>query len=195
MNVQSIFSVPLFSTEFNQHQKNKELYITYIDEYLENESKEIKLEKCTEATKANLHSVSIFDDLIYFISGLCPQLHRDFDISWEKNIGISGLWGTRCLTDHFIPDQFQVETFLYGVYFLQSPELSGNIRITNDIVDRSYHRNIGADNSNIFNSKTFETKCPEGSILLMPSYLRVEYATNLAKENRYLLHFELKVLK
>lgn len=192
---QTLFAVPLYQTVFPSHNKNHELYKTFIDDQIDNQASTIDLEHNSVATRRILHSIDVFDDLIYSIGDLCEELHNDFCISFDKSIAVSAMWATRCDNQKFIRTQYQTESFLYGVYFLQTPEESGSIEIELDITDRNYYSDVHPDDPNTLNSRNFKTLMPEGHILLMPSHLGVGYTTNLAKSQRYLLHFTLKVLR
>lgn len=194
MEKQALFSIPMYVIEYKNHKKNKLLYKTFIDEYMNSRPTELSFTNVSTATKRNLHSISVFDDLIYYISSLCPTFHEDFDISLEKTIGLTDMWASKCSLNEFIPDQYQKDRFLYGVYFLDTPQAAGKMHISLDITDRNYYDDIGPDNNNLINSNKFSCQTPEGSILLMPAHLSTSFSENFQKEDRYMIHFCLKVL-
>ena len=195
MQKQALYTIPMYIIDFEQHEKNKLLYTTFIDEYLDSKPTEIGITNLSKATKRNLHSVSVFDDLIYFISGLCPTLHNDFEISLEKTIAITDMWASRCSTNEYIADQYQTDRFLYGVYFLDTPQSAGKMNISLDLTDRNYYDNIGPDQNNTMNSNKFSCMTPEGKILLMPAHLTSNFNENFTQSKRYMIHFCLKVIE
>lgn len=194
MEMQSLFTIPLYQADYPDHKKNKDLYKTFIDEHIDNMPNQIRFDKISHATRKTLHSISVFNNLVYFLGTLCPELHKDFIISDEKSIAINAMWASRCKQHENIPDQFHKDSFIYGVYFLQTPQHAGKIHIVNDITDRNYYDEIVPDQPNVINSNHFQGHLPEGSILLMPSHLTTSYTFNLSQENRYMIHFLLKVI-
>jgi hypothetical protein len=194
MKKQALYTIPMYVMEFDNHEKNKLLYKTFIDEYLDNKPLDIKYTNISKGTKRNLHSVSVFDDLIYFISNLCPEIHKDYKISSDKTIGLTDMWASKCSVNEFIPDQYQQDRFLYGVYFLNTPKSTGKMHISLDITDRNYYDNIGPDENNLINTNKFTCLTPEGTILLMPAHLTTSFSENFQNESRYMLHFCLKVI-
>jgi len=96
MQKQTIFEIPLYVCEVENHQDQKQKLITYIDEYFEKDIQTINLENTAEVTEKNLHVSNWFDDLVKYIGSQCPQLHGDFGISLNRSLGVSGMWATRC---------------------------------------------------------------------------------------------------
>ena len=195
MKKQALYTIPMYVLEYSGHEKNKLLYKTFIDEYLESKPLDYKFTNVSKATKRNLHSVSVFDDLIHYISNLCPGIHDDYEINLDKTIGLTDMWASRCGINEFIPDQYQQDRFLYGVYFLDAPNSAGKMHISLDLADRNYYDAIGPDENNLINTNKFSCQTPEGTILLMPAHLSTSFSENFQDEYRYMIHFCLKVME
>ena len=194
MDKQALFTVPLYTTDYPRHNVDKELFITYLEKYIENSPASIRNDKISFVTKKSLHTVSIFDNLVKFLGEQCPLLHADFDISLDKSIGVSAMWASKCNTDEQISAQFHTKSFLYGVYMLQTPPLAGKLQAEIDLADRNYFGEINSDTANTVNSGVFQGPLPEGKILLMPAHITTSYSFNLDTSPRYMIHFLLQVL-
>lgn len=195
MQKQSIFEVPLYICEVENHQDQKQKLITYIDEYFEKDIQSLNLENVSQITERNLHVVNWFNDLVMYIGSKCPQLHVDFNISNHRSIGVSAMWATRCQSNIRIDEEVYGANFLYGAYFLQTPANSGNLRIKNLTTDRNYFNKISPTKANTVNTDVFETAVPEGNMILFPSHIIPKYTTNASVDTRYIIHFLLDIIE
>jgi uncharacterized protein (TIGR02466 family) len=195
MQKQTIFEIPLYVCEVENHQDQKQKLITYIDEYFEKDIQTINLENTAEVTEKNLHVSNWFDDLVKYIGSQCPQLHGDFGISLNRSLGVSGMWATRCQRGFRIDQEVFANYFLYGAYFLQTPPNSGNLSVLNLTTDRDYFSKIAPTKVNTVNTNVFETAVPEGSMLLFPSHLIPKYSTNASDDPRYIVHFLIDIVE
>lgn len=194
MEQQTLFSIPMFIFDFESHEKNQKLYKTYIDEYLDNKATIIDTSKISKSTSKNLHSVSIFDDLVYFLSNLSPTFHKSFSIPTDRTIALTSMWATKCKKNEYIADQYQISNFLYGVYFLDTPPGSGKMNISLDLADRNYYNELPPENFNTVNTNNFSCQTPTGKILIIPSHLTTSFDFNIVNDPRYMIHFCLKVI-
>lgn len=196
MDRKQIFTTPLFVKDFDKHKENKELYLTYIDKCFKNTPVDPLQLYGSKFTNSTLHSVSIFDDLIQLIGNACKQFHKDFEIGLERDIGIRSMYASNSSQGQIIEKQYFNDAFLYGAYFLQTPDNSGRISIQQDITDRNYFGPLAGEKPNLLNTNKFECLIPEGSIFFMPSHLCTSYSANLnTTSDRYIIHFLLKILR
>jgi len=195
MNLMPIYSVPLWQSEYPEFEEHKEVFLSVIKEYRENNpTKETPRSNiCGYQSPDTLHGVPEFAPLFEYICQMGFKAVADLDFI-ECDIALTSAWlnvnNTRqCMnSEHVHGDVFS------GVFYLQAPEESGKLVLSNPAINRMWDGCYLAVQKNQFTGETIRIEPVEGNIILFPSYLPHSVETNNHDEERISISFNLIAL-
>jgi len=195
MNLNSIYSVPLWDSEYPDFQEHKETFLNAVKEYKDqNPTKESpKSNVGGYQSPETLHGVAELRPLFEYICQMGLKAVIDLEFI-DCDIALTSAWlninDTRqCMNrEHVHGDVFS------GVFYLQAPDESGKLVLQNPAINRMWN---GCDltlQKNQFTAESIGVEPVEGNILLFPSYLPHSVETNNHDEERISISFNLIAL-
>jgi len=190
-----LFVVPSWQVYYDNHKKNKNKFIQHLDKYKENN---ISLPNLKSAgsfiTNPSIHVDPVYNDLVEFLLSAITQIKPDYNLASSLNLGMSCMYGTITREGGSYHNEMQGDDFLTGIYFLNTPQKSGQLCLKHDVSDNAYHRKLYVENQNHINTQTIKLPMPEGGAIIFPSYLENFTTPNIDTSNRYLIHFTFKLI-
>jgi len=181
MKEQSIFSVPLFSNSFENHDLKQKEYISGLISYERSATNENLEHVRTWQTPSELHINNLYDELSEHISSSIPYIRRRFELDETETLGIDNMYGLSMSHDGKMLPSHCIGKFIHGFYVLHNPgECGVNFSIPSP--DRSFFPNIWAAKSNDVNCDEFTCLPNEGDVLFAPAY--VDISTNFNKVSK-----------
>lgn len=192
-----IFNSCLWTVPFEDHQNDKLNYIKTLEDYKKNTiNKNTNIHHRTFITSQDLHTNPAFDNLVQKISSDCKSIIDYWKLEDGVKIGISKMWGSITQPGGILMPQAVPFTFLYGIYFLNTPPGSGELSINNPSINPDFYAALPVKEITSFNTEKFITPMPEGIITLLPGYLNVHSTINdHDNDSRFIIHFALTILR
>jgi uncharacterized protein (TIGR02466 family) len=134
-----------------------------------------------------------FDNLFLLVKAECNNILHEFNITGSCNI--KSAWINANNYKDFNKIHTHPGSFLSGVFYIKTPDNSGNIYFENPnpIVEHSLY-GIKIRERNLLNSISYEIKPQENDLLIFPSYLPHYVKPNLSNEERISLAFNVEVV-
>ena len=191
----TMFSNPVWSIGVDSHHKYEKNYIETLNAYREKTSNLNKRHHRTFITSNDLHHNTAFGNLVEDLTLISSKMKEIWMLEDGTKIGIQQMWGSitqpgGILMPHQVPF-----TFLYGMYFLKTPPLSGNLVVDNPTYDANFFATLAINQTNTFNTPKFSFPMPQGHIVLLPGHLDLHTTMNDDEEDRYIIHFSLVIVK
>lgn len=195
MNLTSIYSTPLWQSEYPEFEEYREIFLAAIREYKErNPSKETPRSNVSGYQSPDtLHHVPELEPLFQYICQIGIGACADLDFV-DCDIAITSAWlnvnnSRQCMNNvHIHGDVFS------GVFYLQAPERSGKLVISNPAINRLWEGCRLAAQKNKFTGESIKIDPREGNIILFPSYLPHSVETNDHDEERISISFNIIAL-
>jgi uncharacterized protein (TIGR02466 family) len=191
MTTLSLYSVPFWQTTYPDFEEEKEKFLKVVQEYKQEHPEAQNISNVGGyQTEKFIHSKeelnSLFSYIHSFANYAADELNfvaRDTYItsSWA-NIGDSR---QSMHTEHTHGDVFS------GVFFLNTPEKSGNLCIRNIATNSMWMGSKLCQEKNQFTSTLVKISPVEGEILLWPSYLPHAVETNDHDDVRISISFDI----
>lgn len=167
----SIFSVPLWETEFPDFDSKKEIFLETVKEYRKenprgDNSSSVNGYQSPEYlhTKENLRC--LFEHICYVAEKASNQLN------FSKNtIYITGSWVNFNENRQTINSPHNHEDIFSGVFYLNIPKESGKLCLINPSINSLWMGKKLSEEKTKFTSEVLKIEPKEGMILLWPSYL------------------------
>ena len=196
MNLMPIYSVPLWQSEYPEFEEHKEIFLSAVKEYKEqNPTKETPRSNITGYQSPDtLHSVAELRPLFEYICQMGFKACADLDFV-DCDIALTSAWlnvndRRQCMnSEHVHGDVFS------GVFYLQTPEESGKLSLSNPAINRMWLGCSLTSNKNSFTGESIKVEPVEGNIILFPSYLPHSVETNNHDEERISISFNLIAVK
>jgi len=191
MNLMPIYSVPLWQAEYPEFEEHKETFLSAVKDYKEkNPSKENVSGYQSPDTLQHVAELRpLFEYICKMAFKACAQL--DFI---NCDIAITSAWlnindSRQCMkSEHVHGDTFS------GVFYLQIPEESGKLSISNPAINRMWGGCRLTSNKNEFTAESIKIEPVEGNIIFFPSYIPHAVETNNHDEERISISFNLIAL-
>ena len=191
----SIYSVPLWQSEYPEFEEHKEIFLNAVRTYKEeNPTKEIpKSNRFGYQSPETLQGVAELRPLFEYICQMGFKAVADLGFI-DCDIALTHAWmninDTRqCMNaEHVHGDVFS------GVFYLQAPDESGKLALRNPAINRMWTGCYLASKKSEFTAESINIKPVEGNILLFPSYLPHSVETNNHDEERISISFNLIAL-
>jgi uncharacterized protein (TIGR02466 family) len=195
MNLISIYSVPLWQSEYPEFEENKEVFLSAIRKYKEkNPTKKIPRSNVKGYQSPDtLHHVEELRPLFEYICQMAFRAIGDLDFV-DCDIAITSSWlnindSRQCMnSEHIHGEVFS------GVFYLKAPDESGNLCLQNTCINKMWKGCDLTSSKNQFTAETVRIEPIEGTILLFPSYLPHSVETNNHDEERISISFNLIAL-
>ena len=196
MNLMSIYSVPLWQSEYPEFEEHKELFLASVKEYKEqNPTKEIAQSNIAGyQSPSTLQRVEEFRPLFEYICQMAYKAVADLDFI-DCDVALTEAWlnvndSRQCMNSEHVHGEI-----FSGVFYLSAPEESGKLVLQNPAINRMWKGcALTSQNKNQFTGETIRIQPVEGSIILFPSYLPHSVETNNHDEERISISFNLIAL-
>lgn len=195
MNLMPIYSVPLWQSEFPDFEKNKEVFLTTIQEFRKNNSSK-------ETPRSNIsgyqspdviQKLPEFASLFEYICQMAYQASADLNFI-DCDVAVTSAWvnindSRQCMnSEHIHGDVFS------GVFYLKAPEGSGRLSVSNLAINKMWMGCSLAHQKNQFTAESIKIEPVEGDIILFPSYLPHSVETNNHDDERISISFNIIAL-
>ena len=195
MNLMTIYSIPLWQTEYPEFEEHKEIFLKTVKEYKEqNPSKEKPRSNITGYQSPDtLHHVPELRPLFEYICQLGFKAVADLDFM-DCDIALTEAWlninDTRqCMnTEHVHCEVFS------GVFYLSAPDESGKLVVQNPAINKMWKGCALTAQKNQFTGESIRIEPVAGNIILFPSYIPHSVETNNHDEERISISFNLIAL-
>jgi uncharacterized protein (TIGR02466 family) len=195
MNLISIYSVPMWQSEYPDFEEHKEIFLTTVKKYKEkNPTKEIsKSNIAGYQSPETLQEVEELYPLFDYICQMAFKASADVDFI-NCDIAMTSAWlnindSRQCMnSEHVHGDVFS------GVFYLQAPEGSGKLVLQNPAINKMWYGCQLAEQKNQFTGESIRIEPVEGNIILFPSYLPHAVETNDHDEERISISFNIIAL-
>ena len=190
-----IYSVPLWQSEYPDFEEHKEVFLTAVKEYKEqNPTKETPRSNIAGYQSPDtLQGVEDLRPLFEYICQMGFKAVADLDFI-DCDIALTEAWlnindSRQCMnSEHVHGDIFS------GVFYLSAPEGSGKLSLSNPGINRIWNGCRLAHQKNQFTAESIKIEPVEGNIILFPSYLPHAVETNDHDEERISISFNLIAL-
>lgn len=185
MKMLDIFRVPVYSFKFKDHDKFKDSWTKFIDEY---EYKNIQ--KHFSITDANLHKRELFNPLrVFFLECMYSALN---DIGFTTDIGITSMWATKQIRDNYHHSHTHGNTLFAGVYYLGTDSEKASPTVfenpISDLINFVRMRPLKKDRVSSSYDHQYNEEFEEGKLVIFPGWLR-HHVKNNKNENRQIIGF------
>lgn len=193
MNLMSIYSIPLWQSEYPEFDEHKEIFRNAVKEYKEKNPSVQKSNISGYHSPDTLQGVEELCPLFEYLCQLGFKAVGDLDFV-DCDIALTSAWlninDTRqCMNnEHVHGDVFS------GVFYLQAPEESGKLVLQNPAINRMWNGCALTAQKNQFTGESIRIEPVEGNIILFPSYLPHSVETNNHDEERISISFNLIAL-
>lgn len=194
MNLISLYSIPIWQSEYPEFEENKELFLNIAEKYKqETPKKNLSTNVHGYQSIETLHQVSELSSLFQYICDMCFKSTMDLDFV-ECDIALTSAWlnvndSRQCKNlKHIHKDTFS------GVFYLKVPDKSGNLIFENCAVNPMWNGLNLCSQKNQFTASTVNIDPIEGNIILFPSYLPHLVENNEHDEERISISFNLIAL-
>jgi len=195
MNLMKIYSVPIWQSEYPDFEDHKETFLNVVREYKkQNPTKETPRSNVAGYQSPDtLQRVPELSPLFEYICQVGFKAISDLDFI-DSDIAISSAWlnvndSRQCMnTDHVHGEVFT------GVFYLQTPEGSGKLSLTNPAFNRMWKGCYLTSNKNELTAESIKIEPIEGNIILFPGYIPHSVETNDHDEERISISFNIIVL-
>lgn len=194
MNLMSIFSTPIWQTEYPEFEQEKEIILDACKRYKqENPDGEIKSNIGGYQSPKFLHSKEELAPLFNYIAAISNHASEDLNFV-ERDIFITNSWVNYNDTRQAINTEHVHGDIFSGVFYLKVPENSGKLSITNFGMNQLWTGCKLCPKNNQFTAECARIEPEEGKILLWPSYLPHSVEPNNHDEERISISFNVIVV-
>jgi uncharacterized protein (TIGR02466 family) len=194
MELSSIFSVPVWMSEFPDFEEHQESFLTCVRNFRKNNPQGI--EKSNIAgyqSPFTLQGEEELRSLFQYVCGMAIQAIQDLNFI-ESNIFLTQAWvnfndSRECMNSEHVHGEV-----LSGVFYLKAPPNSGKLVIANPGMNSLWSGCQMVKEKNQFTGERMRIQPEEGSIILFPSYLPHSVETNSHDDERISISFNLIVL-
>ena len=195
MNLMSIYSTPLWQSEFPEFDEHKEVFLAAVKEFKEqNPTKEIPRSNISGyQSPSTLQGEEELRPLFEYICQMAYKAVADLDFV-ECDIALTEAWlnvndSRQCMnSEHIHGEVFS------GVFYIQAPKGSGKLNLVNPGINKMWHGCHLVSQKNQFTGESIVIEPTEGNIILFPSYLPHSVQTNDHDEERISISFNIIAL-
>lgn len=189
----SICSVPFWQSDYPEFEDHKEIFLNEVNSFKEKNPTIQRSNVGGYQSPPNLQQLSKLRPLYEYICKMASKACEDLDFI-QCDIAITSAWlnindSRQCMNfEHIHKHVFS------GVFYLNVPERSGNLCISNLAINRMWDGSLLAIRKNEYTAERISIEPIEGNILLFPSYLPHYVETNDHDEDRISISFEIIAL-
>lgn len=192
MNLTSLYSVPLWQSEYPEFEEHKELFLQAVKEYKEYNTQSVS--SCAGyQSPGTLQGVTRLRPLFEHICISAYKIVSDLNFI-DCDVAITDAWlnindSRQCMMTEHVHDQ----TFT-GVFYLSAPEESGKLVLKNPAINKMWKGCPLTLQKNQFTAESVRIEPVEGNIIFFPSYLPHSVETNNHDEERISISFNIIAL-
>jgi len=190
-----IYFVPLWQSEYSDFEEHKEIFLSAVKEYKEqNPTKETQRSNIAGYQSPDtLHHVAELRPLFEYICQMGFKAAADLDFV-DCDIALTEAWlnvndSRQCMNSQHVHGEV-----FSGVFYLQTPEGSGELSIVNPGINRMWKGCSLTSQKNQFTGESIRIEPVEGNIIFFPSYLPHSVETNNHDEERISISFNVIAL-
>ena len=195
MNLMTIYSVPLWQSEYPDFEDHKEIFLTAVKEYKQqNPTKETPRSNIAGyKSPSTLQTLAELHPLFEYVCQMGFKAVADLDFV-DCDIALTEAWlnvndSRQCMnSEHVHGDVFS------GVFYLSTPEGSGKLAIQNPAINKMWKGCSLVAQKNQFIAESIHIEPIEGNIILFPSYLPHSVQTNNHDKERISISFNMIAL-
>tara|TARA_R100000005_G_C4986003_1_gene194347 strand:+ start:1253 stop:1867 length:615 start_codon:yes stop_codon:yes gene_type:complete len=192
MNLTSLYSVPLWQSEYPEFEEHKELFLQAVKEYKEYNTQSVS--SCAGyQSPSTLQGVKRLRPLFEHICISAYKIVSDLNFI-DCDVAITDAWlnindSRQCMMTEHVHEQ----TFS-GVFYLSAPEESGKLVLKNPAINKMWKGCPLTLQKNQFTAESVRIEPVEGNIIFFPSYLPHSVETNNHDEERISISFNIIAL-
>ena len=190
-----MFTAPLWTCGWDKHAQVKDKFLSTVAEYKKNNVNQNRKHVNTFITTDDLQHNPAFDEFVELLKEVCVTMKQDWCFEEDVKIGINKMWASETGPQGTIIPHHVPFTFLYGMYFLETPAESGEMVVEYPTLDKGYFANFLPTQPSGFNAEYFSSPMPEGYVVMMPSHLQPRTTPNHADQKRTIIHFTLTIIQ
>ena len=193
MNISSIYSVPLWQSEYPEFEEHREIFLSAVREYKEKTPSSPRSNISGYQSPGTLQKKVELRSLFEYICQMGFKAVADLDFI-DCDIALTEAWlnvndSRQCMnSDHVHGDVFS------GVFYLSAPEDSGKLVLQNPAINRMWQGCLLSPQKNQYTAERIRIEPIEGNIIIFPSYLSPSVETNDHDEERISISFNLIAL-
>tara|TARA_B100002019_G_scaffold72534_1_gene62643 strand:- start:12437 stop:13057 length:621 start_codon:yes stop_codon:yes gene_type:complete len=195
MNFTPVYSVPLWQTEYPDFDEHKELFLSVVKKYKEQNSTKVKPKSNVAGYESpdTLHHVEELRPLFEHICQIGLEACRDLNFI-ECDVALTSAWlnvndSRQCMNNEHVHDRV-----FTGVFYLSAPEGSGKLSIRNPAINQMWDGCLLTKDKNQFTAESIKIEPEDGNIIFFPSYLPHYVETNNHDEERISISFSVIAL-
>jgi uncharacterized protein (TIGR02466 family) len=183
----------MWQSEYPEFEEHKETFLNAISQYRKENSSVQRSNINGYHSPETLHHVQELKPLFEYICQLGFKAVSDLDLI-DCDIALTSAWlnvndSRQCMNgEHIHGDVFS------GVFYLQAPEGSGKLTISNTAINKMWRGCSLAKQKNQFTGENIRIEPIEGEIILFPSYVPHSVETNNHDEERISISFNIIAL-
>ena len=201
MNLISIYSVPLWQSEYPDFEEHKEIFLNAIRTYKaenpsreENQSKEVPRSNISGYQSPDtLHGVLELRPLFEYICQMGLKASADLNFV-ECDIALTEAWLNINDTRQCMNSEHVHGEVFTGVFYLSAPDESGKLVLRNPAINRMWKGCTLTSQKNQLTGESIRIEPVDGTILLFPSYIPHSVETNNHDEERISISFNVIAL-
>lgn len=196
MNMIPIYSVPMWQSEYPEFEEHKEIFLSAIKQFRENNPVTDKDRKTNIVGYQSPKTLHQLDDIRPLFLHICQMAHKacaDLDFI-ECDVAVTDAWvnindSRQCMNSEHVHGEI-----FSGVFYLQAPEESGKLVVANPGINRLWKGLDLVNRKNQFTGETIRLEPEEGNIFLFPSFIPHSVETNNHDDERISISFNLIAL-
>lgn len=193
MNLVSIYSVPLWQSDYPNFLDCKEIFLNSVQEYKKQNPSIQKTNIVGYTSPSTLHHLEELKPLFEYICQIAFKACADLDFV-DCDVAITESWlnvndSRQCMNiEHIHGEVFS------GVFYLKAPGGSGKLVLQNRALNPMWDGCSLISRKNQFTAEKVMIEPMEGTILIFPSYLPHSVLTNDHDDERISISFNLIAL-
>jgi len=193
MNLMSVFSVPLWQSDYPEFESHKNIFLEKVREYKDQNH---SVQKSNVAGYQSPNTIHHIEELRPFFEYACQMAFQaSADLGFmDCDIAITSAWANVNDSRQSMICEHVNENTFSGVFYLSAPEKSGNLCIPNPAINKMWDGLNAVEQKNQFTAEVIRIEPEEGNIVLVPSYLSQYVETNDHDEETISISFNLIVL-
>lgn len=189
----SIYSVPLWQSEYPEFEEHKELFLKEVKEYKKQNPSVQKSNISGYHSPETLQALEELRPLFEYICQMAFKAVADLDFI-DCDIALTSAWLNINDTRQCMNSEHVHGEVFSGVFYLQAPEDSGKLCLQNPAINRMWKGCSLTSQKNQFTGESIRIEPVEGSILMFPAYLPHSVETNNHDEERISISFNIIAL-
>ena len=185
----SLFSVPVWKSSLPDFKNLKELFLTAVTNYKNNNPSEQKSNVWGYQSPKEIHSVAELSPLFDYVSRMASGCANSIKI--RPDIAITEAWVNFNSSRQCMNNQHIHGGVFSGIFYLNVPPESGKLVLANPAINHMWQGLGMVIEPSQYTSETIIISPIEGDIIMWPSYLPHSVGTNNHDSDRISIAFNL----